>query len=66
MGVCLGPVSLSISLPGAAVAAVSLPGMFPGLGDVDALWLFEPALSTVLLAAVMMSCEEGKIRIMLD
>lgn len=30
------------------------------------LWLFEPALSTVLLAAVMMSCEEGKIRIMLD
>lgn len=30
------------------------------------LWLFEPALSTVLLAAVMMSCEEDKIRIMLD
>lgn len=52
----------------AAVAVVSLPGIFPRLGDVEARShlgsLCLPCL--LLLAAVMMSPEEGKIRVMLD
>lgn len=60
-----------LSLPPAAekgsapVAVVSLPGIFPGLGDVEARsHLSSLSLSCLqLLAAVMMSPEKGKIRI---
>lgn len=45
---------------------VSLSGMFPGMEHLEAGHLLVLALPMVFLAAVMMSPEEAKIRIMLN